>query len=90
MKKITIYASTEVTTQKEAVLWHLGRYNTLTAWEAIKEYGITRLSHYILVLRQEGYDIVSVPVQRVTRFGRSTTIVNYHYVQPHGQLNLEL
>jgi len=90
MKQIKIHSSTEVTTQKEAVLWHLGRYGSLTSWEAIKEYGITRLSHYILVLRKEGYDIVSIPIERVTRFGKPATIVKYQYVQPHGQLNLEI
>lgn len=47
-------------TQMNNVKNHLKRYGHITSWEAITLYKITRLSHYILVLRKEGYEIVSV------------------------------
>ena len=34
--------------QKEMILKHLQDYGTITTWEAIKEYGCTRLSDRIL------------------------------------------
>ena len=43
MKTITIN-SEEVKSQADAILWHLKTYGTITSYEAIKEYGATRLS----------------------------------------------
>ena len=42
---------------KELILKHLMEYGTITSLEAIEKYRCTRLSHYILVLRKEGYSI---------------------------------
>ena len=41
------------TTQKEQVKTHLKTYKSITTWEAIKLYRITRLSEYIRLLRKE-------------------------------------
>ena len=41
----------------ERVKEHLEKRGTITSWEAIKKYRITRLSHYIYLLRNEGYVI---------------------------------
>lgn len=38
--------------QKEMILKHLQDYGTITTWEAIKEYGCTRLSDRIFTLRK--------------------------------------
>lgn len=46
--------------QKELVKNHLLKFKEITSWEAIREYHITRLSQYILVLRKENYEIESV------------------------------
>lgn len=45
---------------KNLILGHLLKYGSITAWEAIKKYNCTRLSHYILLLRNEGRKIVGV------------------------------
>jgi hypothetical protein len=43
--------------QKDAVLQHLKKKKSLTSWEAITLYGITRLASIIFNLRSEGYSI---------------------------------
>lgn len=42
---------------KELILKHLQTYGSITSLEAIHKYNCTRLSHYILLLRKEGYTI---------------------------------
>lgn len=39
------------TTQKQQVLAHLKKKKSLTSWDAINLYGITRLAHYIYLLK---------------------------------------
>lgn len=43
--------------QYEKIKEHLLYKGTITSWEAIQKYRITRLSHYIYLLRNEGYVI---------------------------------
>ena len=43
---------------KDRILNHLEKYGSITSWEAIKEYGCTRLSQYIYLLRNEGYLVI--------------------------------
>lgn len=81
MKEIKIQEY-QVKTQKEAILWHLGTYKSITSWEAIKSYGVTRLSAIIFNLREEGYLIQSVPQKVQNRFGRTLTIAEYKYNEP--------
>lgn len=60
-------------TQKEKVLYHLKHYRSLTSWEAIKEYHVTRLSAVIFDLREKGYNIKSIREENLetgTRFVR--------------------
>ncbi len=64
-------------TQKEQVLNHLKTYGSLTSWDAIMEYGITRLSHHIYCLRNDGFIIPDERVQVETRLGRTTIISKY-------------
>lgn len=47
-------------TQLNQVTEHLLKNGSITSWAAIQNYHITRLSHYILLLRKKGYDIESV------------------------------
>tara|TARA_R100000963_G_scaffold600_1_gene731 strand:- start:334 stop:618 length:285 start_codon:yes stop_codon:yes gene_type:complete len=84
MKTITITAE-EVKCQADAILWHLKTYGTITSYEAIKEYGATRLSAIIFNHRKEGYNIESIPLKKKTRFGRTTTIAKYNYLKPLGE-----
>tara|TARA_R110002020_G_scaffold439580_2_gene650100 strand:- start:279 stop:563 length:285 start_codon:yes stop_codon:yes gene_type:complete len=81
MKEIKI-TQDQVKSQSDAVLWHLKTYGSITSYEAIKEYGATRLSSIIFKHRKVGYDIESMPLTKKTRFGRSTTISKYIYTLP--------
>lgn len=40
---------------KERILRHLMDFGSITSWEAIMEYGCTRLSQYIYLLKKDGY-----------------------------------
>ena len=64
--------------QKEAVLYHLQQFQTITSLEAIKEYGATRLSDIIFRLRKEGYNILSLPFIKRNRFGNTVTLAKYY------------
>ena len=60
-------------TQKEKVLYHLKHFRSITSWEAIKEYHVTRLSAVIFDLREKGYNIKSIREENLetgTRFVR--------------------
>lgn len=81
MKTITI-KSEEVKNGADAILWHLKTYGHITSYEAIKEYGVTRLAAIIFNHRKNGYDIDSTPLNKKTRFGRTTTISKYIYQKP--------
>ena len=89
MKTIKITES-EVKSQSDAILWHLKTYGSITSYEAIKEYGATRLSAIIFNHRKEGYDIDSLPLTKKTRFGRNTTIAKYIYTAPPQELIQEM
>lgn len=45
--------------QRVMVLDHLLKYGTITSWQAIQYYHITRLSEFIRQLRSEGKNIIS-------------------------------
>jgi len=65
-------------TQKMQVFAHLKKHKTITSWEAIQNFGCTRLAHIIYVLRQEGNYIIT---QNITKnestFGEYTLIKTY-------------
>jgi hypothetical protein len=46
-------------TQLEMIREHLEAHKSITSWEAIQTYQITRLAHHILCLRKEGLSIES-------------------------------
>lgn len=46
-------------TQLEVVTDHLQKLGSITSWDAIVRYRITRLSEYIRQLRSMGYPIIS-------------------------------
>lgn len=43
--------------QLKQIADHLTENKSITSWDAIEKYRITRLSHYIYLLRREGWDI---------------------------------
>lgn len=46
-------------TQDLIILHHLKKHRSITSWEAIEKYRITRLSARIFNLRGKGYDIIT-------------------------------
>lgn len=69
-------------TKTKAVLLHLEEFGNITSWEAIKEYGATRLSAIIFNLRHR-YDmnIINEWVEFTDRFGTPSRYVKYILVK---------
>lgn len=65
---------------KERILRHLKDYGTITSWEAIMEYGCTRLSHYIYLLKKDGYTITGDSEPFVNRYGEKSKFTRYRLV----------
>lgn len=84
MKTIQI-TQDQIKTGKDAIKWHLKNYGHITSLEAIQQYGVTRLASIIWYLKEEGYNIHSEDVQKITRFGRKTIIAKYLYFKPKPQ-----
>lgn len=62
----------------ETRIWnHLQKNKTITSWEAIKEYGCTRLSQYILLLRKKGMNITDTWEHTKNRYGQSVRFKKY-------------
>jgi hypothetical protein len=66
-------------TQKERVLQHLKTYGHITSWQAIKEYGCTRLADVIFRLKDE-YSIATQMQESTNRFGDKVRYAKYVFV----------
>ena len=66
---------------KERILSHLEKYGSITSWEAIIEYGCSRLSEYIRQLRADNYLIMNVTEKGTNRYGEPTNWVRYTLVE---------
>ena len=64
-------------TQREIILKHLDRYKKITSWQAIMEYGITKVNCVVYHLRQDGYVISTENKEVTTRLGNKATIAVY-------------
>ena len=65
-----------------AVQLHLIEKGSITSWEAIKEYGATRLSAIIFRLRHErNMNIINERVYFVDRFGTPSHYDIYKYIE---------
>lgn len=64
-------------TQDERVLRHLNDFGSITSWQAIEEYGITRLSACIYRLRRDGYEINNELKFSKNRYGEPVHFVKY-------------
>ena len=62
---------------KKRILRHLKDYGSITSWEAIQEYGCTRLSHYIYSLRKDGHTITGDKEPFVNRYGEKSHFTRY-------------
>ena len=65
-------------TKTSAVMTHLQEYGSITSWEAIKEYGATRLSAIIYNLRHKyEMNIQNEMVEFTDRFGNKAMYAKY-------------
>ena len=64
-------------TQYDRVLAHLKMKKKITSWEAITEYGVTRLSALIYTLRQDGYNISTKFKSAKNRYGDTVSFAEY-------------
>lgn len=63
--------------QKHLVLSHMVLHDTLTSMEAIQKYGITRLAAVVFALKEDGWEIITIPTEGVNRWGRPTRYATY-------------
>lgn len=64
----------------KAIMLHLEEKGSITSWEAIKEYGATRLSAIIFQLRHKyNMDIIIEDVDFTDRYGNKSKFANYIY-----------
>lgn len=68
----------------KALKEYLRKNGTITTLEAFKKLGITRLSAYIFILRNNGWIISSTPATAKTRYGK-TTKYSIYYVSKEGE-----
>ena len=69
MKKITMY---------DRILRHLQDYGSITSLEAIQEYGCTRLSHYIwLMRRKNNIDVKDETILTKNKYGEKVPFKKY-------------
>ena len=64
-------------TKIEQVKRHLKINGTITSWEAIEQYGATRLSAIIFVLRDRGMKIKTFNVSKTDRNGNTCVFAKY-------------
>ena len=70
--------------QREAILNHLKRGDTITSLEALTDYGCLRLAAIIFDLREEGFDIQT----KMITTSNDKTIAEYSLVQEPVQSEL--
>ena len=64
-------------TKQKKVENHLKNTGSITSWDAILNYGATRLSHIIYVLRNKGWIIETNNVTKKDRNGNTSTFAEY-------------
>ena len=64
-------------TKTKQVLQHLQKYGTITSWQAIQQYGATRLSAIVFNLKRYGYDIRTIMMEDTDRNGNTCRYAKY-------------
>ena len=64
-------------TQSQRILRHLQDYGTITTWQAIEDYGITRLSASVFDLKEMGYKISGEVKSGLNRYGEKVSWKEY-------------
>ena len=67
--------------QTEQILHHMERYGSITALEAMQEYGCMRLGARVWDLRQDGHRILREMVEGRNRFGDTTRFARYRLAE---------
>lgn len=74
-------------TKTNSVLAHLKEFGSITSWEAIKEYGATRLSAIIYVLRHKYHLHIETEMFEFTdRYGSKAEFARYVYREEDKQV----
>lgn len=71
--------------QKERLLAYLERNETITTLESVLELGITDPQHYIMELRNEGYNITDKWINGTNRVGRKIKYKRYRLEKENGE-----
>ena len=65
-------------TKTKAIMLHLQEFGSITSWEAIQQYGATRLSAIIFNLRYKyNMNIINEKIDFTDRFGNRSYFVKY-------------
>lgn len=64
-------------TQCERILRHLREFGSITAAEAVNEYGIHRLAARVSDLRRQGVKITKETAKSKNRYGETTYFAKY-------------
>ena len=67
----------EKITQVDRVLRHLQQYGSITSLESFREYGFTRLSAVIFILKEQNYEFDEEWITKPNRYGEKTTFKKY-------------
>lgn len=67
-------------TQTMDVIAHLIKHGSITSLEAIKKYGVTRLSAVIFNCRKRGYEIETIRLNVKNRRGSNSPIGKYKLI----------
>ena len=62
---------------KDRILQYLRENGCITSWEAITEFHCTRLSHYIYLLKKDGFEFDEEIVCTKNRYGDHTHYKKY-------------
>ena len=76
-KKVAKESSKPRTTKQKQIQDHLVKHGFITSWIAIEKYGVTRLSHNILVLRKRGWSIATKDMTTKDRNGNTCVFAKY-------------
>lgn len=73
--------------QCDKIIRHIKCYGSITAMEAMNDYGIMRLASRITDLEKKGYWIVKEMVTGLNRFGEKTRYAKYSLYDPKDETN---
>lgn len=67
-------------TKAHKIREHLKNKKKITSWEAIDQYGVTRLADNIFILRNKGWIIESKDVKDLDRYGNKSSFTQYELI----------